>query len=63
MNNALSSVVVTFQVFQMTVNKEKRLIEFHLAMQVLSDDQIVDLIHPHCMYDIFKPSLNFSNTF
>lgn len=31
--------------------------EFHLAMQVLSDDQIVDLTHPHCMYDIFKPSL------
>lgn len=63
MSDALSSVVVSFQVFQMTVNKEKRLIEFHLAMQVLSDDQIVDLIHPHCMYDIFKLSLNFSNTF
>lgn len=26
-------------------------------MQVLSDDQIVDRMHLHCMYDILRPSL------
>lgn len=58
MNSAFSSVV-NFQVFQMIVNRNKRLIEFHLAMQVLSDDQVVDLMHPHCMYDISNQVLTF----
>lgn len=45
MNTALSSVV-NFQVFQIDCQQKKRRIEFHLAMQVLSDDQVLDLMHP-----------------
>jgi hypothetical protein len=33
----------------------------HLAMQVFSDDPLVDLMtHPRCRCDTSRPSLNFS---